>query len=380
MMRRIFLFLFLVQFTSNLNAFAQGSQVKIANNSLAKLQNSIAEKADIKKQLSIIGEGIKAIELAEKDRKTKNWPETWAIKAYLCSYTALIDDNEINADKYFKLAQEALEQAVKLDKFQSNTELIKASNHNINVKKQRRATEAFAQNDFSTAYELFKAVSDYQPRDTILAVDAGVCAQNLQQYNEALTYFIRAKDGGAKNAALFQNIASIYASKFENELAIKHLEDGLNLNPYHPLLTNDYINLLLDTEQYEKATKAIENSLKTDKRSKLLYFLYGYLQQNHAKNIGTAELAYQKALEVDYNYFDALYQLALTYMQSANEALAKKDTQKFNAFVNRAEYTLLRAHDININHRNTIKLLIDIYTRKNRLDKVQELKRKLNEF
>ncbi len=380
MMRRIFLISFIAVVSFNSTVFAQGSQVKIANNSLAKLQNSIAEKADVKKQLTIIGEGIKAVELAEKDRKTKNWPETWAIKAYLCSYTALIDDNETNADKYFKFAQEALEQAVKLDKFQSNTELIKASYHNINVKKQRRATEAFTQNDFFTAYELFKTVSDYRPTDTALAVNAGVCAQNLQQYNDALSYFIRAKENGAKNAALFQNIATIYASKFENELAIKYFEDGLNINPYNPLLTNDYINLLLDTEQYDKATKAIENSLKTDKKSKLLYFLYGYLQQNQVKNISTAELAYQKALEVDYNYFDALYQLALTYMQSANQALEKKDKQKYNAFVNRAEYTLLRAHDININHRNTIKLLIDIYERKNRLDKVQELKRKLNEF
>jgi Flp pilus assembly protein TadD len=379
MMRKIFFNIFALLILSNL-AFSQGSQIKIANNSLAKLQNSIAEKADTKKQLAIIGEGVKAIEVAEKDKKTKNWPETWAIKAYMCSYVALIDDNEANADKYFQFAEEALVQAVKLDKFQSNTELIKAADHNIHVKRQRNGTEAFQQNDFSTAYDLLKNVSDFMPTDTLLATNVAICAQNLQRYNEALTYFLRAKDNGAKNPTLFQNIASIYASKFENELAIKTLEDGLRLNAYHPLLTNDYINILLDTEQYDKATKAVESSLKTDKRSKLLFFLYGYLQQNQSNNIGTAELSYQKALEVDYNYFDALYQLAIAYIQNANEALKQKDTKKFASNINRAEYSLLRAHDININHKNTVKLLIDIYTRKNRLDKVQELKRKLNEF
>ncbi len=378
-MHKIFFNIFVLLIISNL-AFSQGSQIKIANNSLAKLQNSIAEKADVKKQLTIIGEGIKALEAAEKDKKTKNWPETWAVKAYLSSYIALIDDNEANADKYFQLAQDALSQATKLDKFQSNTELIKAADHNIHAKRQRKGTEAFQQNDFSTAYELLKNVSDFKPTDTLLATNTAICAQSLQQYNDALTYLIRAKDGGAKNPALFQNIANIYASKFETELAIKTLEEGLKFNAYHPLLTNDYINLLLDTEQYEKATSAIETSLKTDKRSKLLFFLYGYLQQNQAKNVSTAELSYQKALEVDYNYFDALYQLAVAYIQDANEALKQKDNKKFVANINRAEYSLLRAHDININHRNTIKLLIDIYTRKNRLDRVQELKRKLNEF
>ena len=361
-------------------ALAQGSQIKLANNSLAKLQNSIAEKADAKKQLTIIGEGIKALELAEKDRRTKNWPETWAIKAYLSSYIALIDENEVNSDKYYQFAQDALAQAVKLDKFQSNSELISAANFNIHIKTLRKGTEAFQQNDFATAYDLLKNVSDFKPTDTLLATNVAICAQNLQQYNEALTYFLRAKDNGAKNPSLYQNIANLYASKFETELAIKTLEEGLKSNANHPILTNDYINILLDNEQYEKATKAVESSLKTDKRNKLLFFLYGYLQQNEAKNTSTAELSYQKALEVDYNYFDALYQLAIAYIQTANDALKQKDIQKFTANINRAEYSLLRAYDININHRNTVKLLIDIYTRKNRLDKVQELKRRLNEF
>ena len=378
-MRKIFFNISIMVLVSNL-AFSQGSQIKIANNALAKLQNSIAEKADAKKQLAIIGEGIKAIELAEKDKKTKNWPETWAIKAYLSSYIALIDENESNADKYFQFAEDALTQAIKLDKFQSNTALIKASDHNIHVKRQKIGVQAFKQNDFATAYDLLKNVSDFKPTDTLLATNVALCAQSLQKYNDALAYFLRAKENGAANPTLFQNIANIYASKFETELAIKTLEDGLKLNAYHPLLTNDYINILLDNEQYDKATKAVENSLKTEKRSKLLFFLYGYLQQNEAKNINTAELSYQKALEVDYNYFDALYQLAVVYIQIANEALTQKDTPKFTSNINRAEYSLLRAHDININDRNTVKLLIDIYTRKNRLDRVQELKRKLSEF
>ena len=377
-MHKIFFNILVLLITSNL-AFAQSSQLKTANNSLAKLQKSITDKADIKKQLTIIGEGIKAVEIAEKDRKTKNWPETWAIKAYLCSYVALIDDNETNAEKYFLAAKGALTSAQKLDKFQSNTELIQAAEHNIYVKMQEKGTVAFQQNDFITAYELLKSVSDFMPADTLLATNVAVCAQNLQQYNDALTYFLKAIQNGAKNPLLFQNIANIYTSKFENELAIKTLEEGLSLNANHPQLTNDYINILLDNEQYEKATNAVETSLKIDKQNKLLFFLYGYLYQNRG-NTNTAELSYKKALEIDYNYFEALYQLALAYIQEANEALKQKNNKKFTANINRAEYSLLRAHDLNINHKNTMKLLVEIYTRKNKLDKVQELKRKLNEF
>ncbi len=378
MMPKIIPIAFILMFC--LNAFSQKSQIKIANNSLAKLHVSITAKADSKKQLAIIGEGIKALEIAEKDKKTKNWPETWAIKAYLSSQVAVLDENVANADKYYQFAEQAYRQAVKLDKFQSNSTLIAAANYNIHVKMQRDGAAAFQRNDFASAYELLKKVSDFMPADTTIAINVALCAQNLQQYNESITYFIRAKEGGVRNPAIFQYIANIFSSKFENELAIKVLEEGLVINKNHSLLTNDYINLLLDSEQYDKATKAVESALDAEKRSRLLYFLYGYLHQIQQKSTSSAELAYQKALEVDYNYFDALYQLSLAYIQNANVALKEKNTQKYNSSINRAEYSLLRAHDININDRNTIKLLIEIYTRKNRLDKVQELKRKLNEF
>ena len=361
-------------------SYAQKTQVQAAQNTVGKLQASIANKEDANKQLNLAGEGIKAIEAAQTDKRTKNWPETWAIKAYLSSYVALIDNNETNADKYYDIANESLEKAITLDKFQANSELIKASVHNINIKKQQDGNRAYQQNDFITAFGLLKQVSDYLPNDTTLAINVALCAQNIQAYDEALNYFKRAKDNGIKNPLVYQNLATIYASKFESELAIKVLEEGLNLNPYHPFLTNDYINLLLDNEKYDRAVKVIEGSIATEKRNKLLLFLYGYFQQSQLNNNNTAELAYKKALDIDQNYFDALYQLALVYIANANDSLKAKNKQKFTGLANRAEFTLLRAHEINPNHRNTIQLLIEIYTRKNRLDKVQELKRKLNEF
>jgi tetratricopeptide (TPR) repeat protein len=373
-------FLLFFMLISGFEAYAQKSQVQIAQNSLGKLQASIGIKADAKKQLAIIGEGIKAIELAQSDKKTKNWPETWAIKAYLSSYIAIIDDNTNNADKYYDLANEALEKAKKLDKYQDNSGLIKASNHNINIKKQTEGNKAYQQNDFFTAYNLLKQVSDYLPTDTTLAVNVALCAQNIQSYNEALNYFKRAKENGIKNPLVFQIMANTYASKFESELAIKTLEEGLVQNPYHPFLTNDYINLLLDNEKYDKALKVIEKSAGTENRGKLLMFLHGYLQQTQLNNFTTAETAYKKALDIDQNYFDALYQLTLVYINYANEALKQGSKQKFVSYINRSEFTLLHAHEINPNDKNTIQLLIEIYSRKNRLDKVQDLKRKLNEF
>ncbi|RYZ22718.1 MAG: hypothetical protein EOO10_21525, partial [Chitinophagaceae bacterium] len=316
----------------------------MARNSIGKLQVAINNKQDVKKQLEVIGEGIRASEAAQNDKKTKKWPETWAIKAYLSSYLSLIDPNEGNSEKYFVSANEAIDSATRLDKFQANAKLIQASIFNVNIKKQAKATAAFKNNEFTTAVNLLKEVSDFFPTDTTLAMNTAIAAQNVRSFDNALFYFKRAKDNGVKNPAVFQNMAAIYTSKLQVDLAIRTLEEGIKLNQYDVNLTNDYINLLLDNEQYSKAIKVIEETLKVTTDNKLLYFLYGYLHQNNS-NYSTAELAYNKALEMDENYFDALYQLGVAYVDSANEALKANNAetgQKFVSLINRAEITLLQ--------------------------------------
>lgn len=363
-------------------SFAQKSQLQIARNSIGKLQVAINNKKDTKTQLGIIGEGVRAAEAAQNDKKTKKWPETWAIKAYLSSYISILDADEGNSDRYYSLAVDAIDSARRLDKFQANARLIEASIYNINIKKQNKANNAFKNNDFTTAFNLLKEVSDFFPKDTALAINTALSAQNIRSFDSALIYFKRAKDNGAKDPAIYQTLSRLYTSKFEYDQASKSLEEGIAANPYNTNLTNDYINLLLDNEKYADATRVIEQNLKVVTNNKLLYFLYGYLHHK-ANGFNTAELAYNKALGLDENYFEALYQLGLSYVDSANEALKNKtpeNNQKFVSYINRAEVALLQAHEINQNDKSTVQLLIDIYTRKNKLDKVQELKSKLEEF
>lgn len=354
----------------------------IARNSVGKLQASFAGKDDAKKQLSIITEGLKSIESAEKDSKTKNWPETFAIKSYLTSYAAIIDTDAAASDKYFDAAVEAVKKAKSLEKYEDPAGLIKASEHNILIKKQDRGNLSYFNNDFKEALEDLREVSDRFPADTTLALNTAICAQNVQLYDESLKYFKRAKEDSIKNPAVFQKMSQLYVAKYDNEAAIKVLEDGLKLNPYNHSLTNDYINLLLDNENYTKASSLIESNLKVEKGNKLLFFLYGYLQQVSGNN-PTAILAYNKALETDQNYFDALYQLGLAYINTANEALKKADADKKNQYgslINKAQFALLRANEINPNDKKAVQLLMEIYTRKNAQDKVQDLQRRLQEL
>ncbi|MFD2634749.1 tetratricopeptide repeat protein [Pedobacter mendelii] len=376
---RILIFLLIIL---SYKGFAQKSQMLIARNAVGKLQASFAGKEDPKKQLGIITEGLKSIESAEKDNKTKNWTETWAIKSYLTSYAAIIETDESSSFKYFDTSEVAIKKAKSLDKYEDPSGLIKASEHNILIKKQERGSLSYFNNNFKEALDDLREASDNFPGDSTLALNTAICAQNVQLYDESLKYFKRAKEDSIKNPAVYQKMAQLYVAKSDNQNAIKILEDGLAFNPYNRYLTNDYINLLLDTENYTRAQSLIENNLNVEKSNKLLFFLYGYLQQIEGNN-PTAILAYNKALATDQNYFDALYQLGLAYLNTANDAYKNTDTEKKNQYdslINRAQFALLRANEINPNDKQTVQLLIEIYTRKNAQDKVQDLKRKLQEL
>jgi tetratricopeptide (TPR) repeat protein len=363
----------------SLQSFAQKSQVQIARNSLGKLQAAMRENKSVKDQLTILGEGIKAAENASADRRTKRWPETWAMKAYFTSYLSIIEsDTQRSEDSYVK-SLILLDTAKLLNRYDENLELIDATSLNIIIKKQDKGNKAYAANDFNGAFNLLRDVSDFFPQDSTLAINAALSAQNIRNYDQALQYFKRAKDNGARNPIVFQNLANLYASKFESELAIRTFEDGLKVNPLNVYLINDYINLLLDNNQYDKADKTIEDVLKFDKDNKLLYFLYGYLQQIKANNM-KAEAAYRSALQLDQTYFPALYQLALTYIDISTAELKSRNVEGFISRINESAEILEHAHELNPNDTRTIQLLLEIYSRKGRLDKVQEFRRILEQL
>jgi tetratricopeptide (TPR) repeat protein len=364
------------------DGYAQKSQLQIARNNLGKLQAGIRINQDLKQQMTVLGDGIKAIESASKDRRTRRWPETWAIKAYFYSYLSLIDTDEQRAEDSYTNAVNLLDTVKALNRYNENVEIIEATKLNTIIKKQAKGNKAYAINDFNNAYLYLKDVSDYFPNDSTLAVNAALSAQNIRSYDNALFYFKRAKDNGITNPLIFQVLANLYSSKFELDKAITTLEDGLKVNPLNGFLINDYINILVDNSQYDKAEKSISTVLNYDKENKILYFLYGYLQQLKANN-PVAEQAYRDALKLDQNYYPALYQLAITYLNTANSSLALKSADavpNFIAKLNQSEDLLERAHEINPNDAHTIQLLIEIYSRKKQLDKVEAMKSSLSEL
>ncbi|RZK21141.1 MAG: tetratricopeptide repeat protein [Flavobacterium sp.] len=357
---------------------AQNNQLQLARNAVGKLQASVMNKEGISRQTIVIKDGLKAVEIAKNNKKTRKYGETWAIRAYLNSYYALITENSDESERYFSLAKVSLDTARALDKEQVNSILIDATFQNINIRKKQNGNKAFYEKDFFEAFRILREQSDFYETDTSLALNTGIAALYIQRNEDAFFYLKRASENDIKDPAVYQNLSRLYYAKQETDAAIKTLETAVERNPGNPALRNDYINILLDNQRYDKALNAIETTLKNSRENHRLFYLYGFLNQN-VNNISTAELAFKKAIDLNVNYFDAYYQLGLLYLSKANKVIKKPGNEYANAIV-QAEDTLLRAYNIKPNDKDLIKLLIEVYKNTGKQDRVTELQRRLEEL
>jgi tetratricopeptide (TPR) repeat protein len=140
----------------------------------------------------------------------------------------------------------------------------------------------------------------------------------------------------------------------------------------------DLINLeiqdYLDAEQYDEALAILDEAIAQSPDNKLYYYVKGSLYQNHKKDIELALANYEKALEVDPEYLDALYMCGLVYVERANQIteeindLPGSATKKYNELKAKQKSTFEKAlpyfekaHSIDAEDLDTIKALREVY-------------------
>ncbi len=367
--RSFFILLFLIISLNNVS-FAQNIQVKAARNAVAKIEVSAQKNEPVANQINLIKEGLKAAEAAKLNRKTRNYGETWALLAYLYAYQANLEEGDVGESLLMK-SQSILDTAIIRDKEQVNLKYINAAKHNIVQKKVKLGNLAFRDKNYESSLSIFKDLSNSFPSDTLYALNGAVSAIFMQRNFEAFNLMKRAADHKVLNVSVYQFLGNWYAARQEIDKSIQIFEQGLNLNPGNLLLNNEYINVLLNNRRFSKATNALKIALAANPNIDRLHYMDGYIHQQNG-DFKSAELAFDKAIDLNGYFYDAYFQLGLLKI---DEFKAKKE----RSLLYEAEYNIQRAYNLKPNNKDVIKLLIDINTYNNNMVKVKDLTRKLEE-
>jgi tetratricopeptide (TPR) repeat protein len=385
----------LVMITYFFVAFAQKSEINIAKQSYALYEIGLAAKSSMKKQLETLKLAKEATDKAITNDKTKDNAELWAYRAIIYSSISVTDTvNNENAESAFKTAQEGLVKAKVLDTKNENKNYIESTEQNLAIMMQNKGVAAFNKKDYKTAYSSFKFISDVKPQDSLFSMYTAIAANSAQLYDEAIKYYGKTLELNPANKDIYHELATIYLTQKDTTNALMVIEKGRDKHPDFMTLIYDELNIYLTRGQASKQITKIENAIAKDPQNKTLRFVAGVAYSAN-NDFNKAEEAYKKAIEIDPNYSDAIYNLAVIhinrgneYINAANKLPATKASdakyndlkKKFEDQLNAAAPLLEKAKELNPKDLNTLTTLREVYIKLNKMDKAAEIKKTLDQM
>jgi len=371
-------------------AFAQKSEITAAKNSYALFEVGSQTKSSMKRQLETLELAKASTDKAILNEKSKDIPELWVYRSLIFSSISVTDTvNKANAEMAFKTAQESIIKAKALDTKSEFKAQIESAEKNLAIMMQNKGVAAFGKKDYKEAYNSFKFISDVMPTDTLFSMYTAIAAKNADMFDEAIKYYNKTIELNPKNVNLFQELSRTHMSKKDTAAALKTIEAGRLAHPNNMGLVFDELNIYLNRGEGAKQISKIEGAIAKDPTNKTLYFVSGVAYSAN-KDFVKAENAYKKALELDANYSDAIYNLAIIYINRGNDYIieanklpnTKAAEVKYNALkknfideLGKSAPLLEKARELNPKDANTLTTLREVYVKLNKLDKAAEIKK-----
>jgi len=224
---------------------------------------------------------------------------------------------------------------------------------------------------------------------------------------EAKTIFEQLIEDNYSLAGIYDSLYKIYYEEGENDKALAILETGREKFPEDEMLRVSEINYFLQANQLDVLTGKLEAAIEADPDNVTLYATLGHVYDNLSQNEYEKEdkvkaeeyfdLAYQfytKALEIDGEHFNTIYNMGALYYNKAahvtrelieieedysTEGLRKSEVKRSEmmALFDQALPFFQRAEAVSPTDLGTLSALQEIYARKDDLEMVKEFKSRI---
>ena len=222
--------------------------------------------------------------------------------------------------------------------------------------------------------------------DTMAVYNAALCYEKADMTDMAIERYKDCADITYQVPNVFLFISTLYRNADNDEAALKTLQEARISYPREQSLIIEELNIYLTNKDFERAKSNLELAAEQDPTNEILWFSLGSVFDNLG-NYEEAIIAYQKAIGVKSDYFDANYNLGALYFNKAvlgiNEAnemwkprMTKTEAAKQKKleddskamFVTARPY-LESAFQVDPSDVETIRSLKDIYARTGEDDK-----------
>lgn len=360
-------------------------------------QNSAVTKADQYLKDGKVDKAKEQIDLAVVHEKTKEKGKTWFTKGMVYEEIAYSEDETVRAlsDDAFEQSLSAYNKVKEIEKEGSVYDVYTDQRlENMWAKSLNKGATYFEQKDFDHAYIYFEESQRVKPTDTTAFLYAGIVAQQNKKYDLALKNFYQlVNELEHHDMNIYQSILFIERSKMKDlDKALAIVSKAREHYPTNADLMKEEINLLINTKKVDMAKTKLENAIETTPDDATLYYSLAYLHEE-LDDKEQALKYYNKAIELKPDYFEALYNVAVTYYNIAADYIKtannmdlptyKKEGKaledKANVEFKKALPYFEKAHKAQPNDQQVIQTLQVVYKSLSMNDKANEMNAKLAE-
>ncbi|MGE0772064.1 MAG: tetratricopeptide repeat protein [Cyclobacteriaceae bacterium] len=176
------------------------------------------------------------------------------------------------------------------------------------------------ENDYKKAFDFVEKTLSFVPKDTSILLNAGLFfAPGANEHEKAVQYLKTYQELGGGSTDAYLMLFSIYRDKLkDNESALAIIKEARAKHPTNSEFPKYELNIYLSEKKYDLAKSMIEKDLAAHPDDKEGYYLLGQLNREMG-DIAGAKQAFEKAMSIDPQYFDAVAGLTDLYWQDAKK-------------------------------------------------------------
>lgn len=295
--------------------------------------------------------------------------------------------------------QEALNsynKAIELDKEGKSKKKITEGLKELRNKFEKEALNEYNLKDFAKSYDAFKSMVDISENslinnaDTLIVYYTGITASEAGKPAEAIKYFQKALALNYTSPSIYLDLNKAHLASGDSTQALTALQQGFQKYPDNVSILIELINYYLVKNQSREALEYLDKAKSSDPNNKSFYFAEGTLYDKMGES-DNAIKAYNKSIELDPTYFDAYYNTAVVYYNTAvklmEEAVNEPDNKKYLEKKSVAEEEfkkaipyMEKASELNPKDISSLETLKALYYRLKMNEKLEQVNQKLKEL
>ncbi len=341
-------------------------------------------------------DAVSAIDEAVQNPETVNSLEAWMLRGKIYLSVA---NNPLLARDYpdaAALSKESFERALRIDPSDKNLIMLRQNIRDLAGVFYDKGASLYEQADYGKAVEEFEtslAVSQLESEyDTSAAFNVALCAFNAGMYDKAIDYsrIVIASTMASPNIYAIQ--AESYFQNGKGEQAVAAMEEAVSRFPEDKTVYTSASSVYLRMGLNEKAGEVLNVALEKWGDDASFQLFMGIAYEND-KQYEKAEAAYKKALEINPEYMDAIFDLGAFYVNKGirlndeANALPLEETAKYdqvkaqaNEAFNQALPYLQQVIEKQPQNLKVMMTLRDVYVQLGKAEEAKVLREKIEEL